>query len=312
MFVPWAQFIFKPATPGVVNIIATIAAPACQLDRKLGVTKKFARVLNMKRNNKSNKKIRFVPIYRYKAICIALLVGSGVLFQLDADAKIHAASKLSLSLSIGLPHKGSLEKGEVLPKKGTGYTLLHTAKQRKARFGVSELIMLIKHATFKVQQRHGGAKLSIGDLSKRTGGRFEHHASHQNGRDVDFGFYTLNRKGQSVFANKLISFDKNGYSIEPAMTFKFDTKRNWALIVRLIDSPHAHVQWIFVANHLKTLLLEYGKKVGTSKRTLSKAAQMLKQPSKSSHFDHFHVRIYCPSNDKPKCKDFGPRWSWHR
>ena len=78
----------------------------------------------------------------------------------------------------------------------------------------------------------------------------------------------------------------------------------------LIKSRRASVQWIFVADHLKKLLIEYGKTHGAKKSVLRMAEQIIHQPGKKSHWDHFHVRIYCPSNDRHECKDVGPRWAW--
>lgn len=250
----------------------------------------------------SNKKRIFIPIIGFGSLIVVSFI--------HTSSVLHAASIFSPSLSIGLPNKGALKNGEVLPRTGDGYRLMTTARSRKARFGVSELVMLVKHATFKVSQKYKGADLAVGDLSTRTGGKFDHHASHQNGRDVDLGFYALSANNRSVSISNLIPFDKNGFSIKPAMKYKFDVTRNWALIQNLVESHHATVQWIFVAAHLETLMIEHAKSIGASPQMIFKAEQMMKQPSKSAHWDHFHVRIYCPNDDKPHCKDFGPMWSW--
>ncbi|MBN2527323.1 MAG: penicillin-insensitive murein endopeptidase [Deltaproteobacteria bacterium] len=252
----------------------------------------------------SNKKRIFQLIF-------ITIVGCGLVHS-GFNTQVEAASSISPSLSIGLPHEGALKNGEVLPSTGDGYRLMQTARDRRARFGVVELVQLIKQSTFRVYLNHKGAKAAVGDLSKRTGGEFEHHASHQNGRDVDFAFYILNVKGKSISSNEMIPFDKNGFSIEPPMKYRFDVERNWALVQELAESHKVAVQWIFVAGHLENLLLEHAANAGVSAQTIARAEQMMKQPSKNSHFDHFHIRIYCPANDKPHCKDFGPRWAWYR
>ncbi|MBN2716397.1 MAG: penicillin-insensitive murein endopeptidase [Deltaproteobacteria bacterium] len=252
----------------------------------------------------SNKKRIFTIFF----LIIGILAPVSIVYSSKSDA----ASSVTLSLSIGLPHDGALKNAEVLPAKGEGYRLMQTARERKARFGVSELISLIKWSTFKVHSKYQGAQMAVGDLSRRTGGEAEHHASHQNGRDVDFAFYVLNSAGQSVGISEMIPFDKNGYAIDPPMAYRFDVRRNWALVEALITSSKAQVQWIFVAEHLETLLLAHAAACGASKQTIWRAEQIMKQPSKSSHWDHFHVRIYCPANDKPECRDFGPKWGWLR
>ncbi len=270
--------------------------------KKLGTAKKFARVLNMKRTLMSNKKRHLFVFFSVFSCFTLCFIGFCV--------NLNAAS--SLSISIGLPFDGALKNGEVLPRSGDGYTLMKTATGRRARFGVSELIQMIKWSSFLVHRKYGGEKAAVGDLSMRTGGEFEHHASHQNGRDVDIAFYALNRKGTSVRVHQMIPYDKNGFSIDPPMAYQFDAKRNWALINEMIDSSKAQVQWIFVARHIEEILLAHAEASGVSAGTIRRAEHMMKQPSNSSHFDHFHVRIYCPEGDKPHCKDHGPKWAWYR
>ena len=215
------------------------------------------------------------------------------------------------SVSVGTPMKGCLEQGEVLPKKGAGYVLTEEARKRKARFGASELVALIKQAAFKVNRKHRGGLLKVADLSTRKGGRIDHHGSHQNGRDVDFVFYLTDTKGNPVLSHGFVPIDSNGFSTEPPMKYKFDTKRNWALVQALLTSDKAKVQWIFVSDKVKKLLLDYAREKKVSPRIIRMADQVLRQPGKKkAHVDHFHVRIYCPTSDKPKCKDVGPRWAW--
>ncbi len=216
------------------------------------------------------------------------------------------------SVSGGTPMDGYLEMGEVLPKKGAGYVLTEQARSRKARFGVKELVALVKQAAFKVHRKHAGGLLKVADLSVRKGGRIDHHGSHQNGRDVDFIFYLTDSKGNPVESHGFIPVDANGYSTDPPMKYRFDTKRNWALVDAMLRSDKAKVQFIFVSNDIKTLLINYAKENGASPRNIQMATQIMRQPGKKAHMDHFHVRIYCPSSDKPTCKDIGPTWAWVR
>ncbi len=206
--------------------------------------------------------------------------------------------------------KGNLSQGEVLPRKGAGYILRAETRRRRARFGVTELINIIKDAAFKVQRRHKGSLLTVADLSRRAGGRIDHHGSHQNGRDVDLLFYLNDKTGRSVSNGEFIPIDANGFSTEPPLEYRFDTARNWALVEALLRSNKAEVQRIFVADHLKALLINYAKQRGVSPNIVGKAKLVLSQPGKKTHMDHFHVRIYCPKTDRPECRDVGPRWAW--
>ncbi|MDJ0765374.1 MAG: penicillin-insensitive murein endopeptidase [Myxococcota bacterium] len=216
------------------------------------------------------------------------------------------------SVSIGTPMGGRLENGEVLPKKGSGYVLIQETQRRRARFGASELVALVKEVAFRVQRKYRGSVLGVADLSRRLGGRIDHHGSHQNGRDVDFLFYLLDIKGKSIANHAFVPIDANGYSTEPPMAYRFDTPRNWALIEALLTSKKAIVQWIFVSDAIKALLLTHAQEVGASPLLIRQAEQVLRQPGKKLHMDHFHVRIYCPRTDKPACDDIGPRWAWTR
>jgi penicillin-insensitive murein endopeptidase len=239
---------------------------------------------------------------------LALLLGTVALAGPPAESKTK-----SESISRGTPMKGSLFRGEVLPRKGSGYAMLKVTRERRARFGVSELVHLVKEAAHKVRRRHKGSLLRVGDLSGRKGGPIDNHGSHQSGRDVDLLFYVVDGQGNPVSPEEFIPFDKNGYSVDPPMKYRFDTARNWSLVEALIRSDKAEVQWIFVADHLRKLMLDHAiSQKKTPRSVIGKARQILKQPGKKAHWDHFHVRIYCPADDQPECRDVGPRWAWVR
>jgi penicillin-insensitive murein endopeptidase len=239
-------------------------------------------------------------------VLVALAVGTASLAGPPAETKSQG------SISEGTPMKGRLSRGEVLPKKGSGYVMRKVTRQRRARFGISELVHLVKEATHKVRRRHSGSLLAVGDLSTRKGGPIENHGSHQSGRDVDLGFYVLDRAGKPAQPPDYVPFDVNGYSVDPPLEYRFDTARNWALVEALIRSDKAEVQWIFVADHLKQLMLDYASSHQAPRNAIGKARQILKQPGKKAHWDHFHVRVYCPADDRPACQDVGPRWAWVR
>ncbi|MCP4599435.1 MAG: penicillin-insensitive murein endopeptidase [Proteobacteria bacterium] len=240
------------------------------------------------------------------------LVTACALIPIGVRAEQPAGNGIRDSISVGTPMKGSLQKGEVLPRRGDGYVLTSETKRRRARFGVAELIALIKDAAFRVHRKHRGSALKVADLSTRLGGRINHHGSHQNGRDVDFIFYLIDEQGRAKSSEDFVSIDANGHSIDPPLKYRFDTARNWALVEALLRSDKAVVQWIFVADHIKKLLVAHAKQIGASPLIIGKARQVLSQPGKKTHIDHFHVRIYCPQSDRPECRDIGPTWAWTR
>jgi len=241
----------------------------------------------------------------------ALFIGALSVPRLT-DAALPADPSILDSISIGTPMEGRLKNALAIPRRGTGHEQMAMSSARKARFAVRELISLITDAGLRVFQKFGGTRLQVGDLSKRPGGPIDNHGSHQNGRDADLAFFMLDAEGQSIKPAEFVPFDKNGYSVEPAMKYRFDDRRNWALVSSLIRSKRAVVQWIFVSDALKARLLDTAAATGASPDTISRARQMLKQPKEASHWDHFHVRIYCPPGDLPSCGDAGPKWAWAR
>lgn len=243
-------------------------------------------------------------------IFFVFLMSTVILSPGKIRAEQPADMSISDSISIGTPMKGTLDEGNVFPKKGAGFVLTDTTRERRARFAIAELIDFIKKAAFRVTRRHPGSILRVADLSKRTGGPIPHHGSHQNGRDVDLLFYLNGPGGETL--QEFIPVDTNGYSTDPPMKYKLDLPRNWALLEGMLSSDKAQVQWIFVADHIKKLLLEYAEQIGAPKRLIDMARQVVRQPGEKTHMDHFHVRIYCPGNDKPQCQDVGPRWAWTR
>jgi penicillin-insensitive murein endopeptidase len=67
-----------------------------------------------------------------------------------------------------------------------------------------------------------------------------------------------------------------------------------------------------VSRGIKALLIEWGIDHARDIRTVERAADVLQQPGDSlPHDDHFHVRIYCPTNGEGAfCVDTGPLWPW--
>jgi penicillin-insensitive murein endopeptidase len=255
-------------------------------------------------------KIQKKELFRLLFVFIMTIFVLFTSFNLYADPLMESGNKNPTS--IGTPMNGSLTRGEVLPKRGAGYVLITQARSRRARFGISELIAIIKEAGFRVSRQYRGNVLKVADLSRRLGGPMEHHGSHQNGRDVDLLFYLTDMKGRVTREEAFIPIDANGYSTEPPMKYRFHTAKNWALIKALLSSKKAKVQWIFISDNIKKLLLDHAEEIGESRSIVDKAKQVLRQPGPKTHVDHFHVRIYCPPSNKPDCRDVGPTWAWAR
>ena len=202
-----------------------------------------------------------------------------------------------------LRHGIRLEDSEVLTvKRGS----------RTTRHGTYELVKLIEHAAEQVADAYPGSELTAGDLSRPRGGRFAPHRSHRTGRDVDIGFYLKNSKGRRVHIHRFVKMSRRGAGKVAGRLYYFDTARNWEMIAALLSHPHVDVQHIFVANYLRARLIRYARKVKAPKILLEKAKRVVHQPTRGApHRGHFHVRIFCPADDVPRCRDVAPFYAWH-
>ncbi len=210
------------------------------------------------------------------------------------------------SLSIGRHNRGRLLRGRELHDTPSLYL---KTPHSDARFGTDELVGLLERASARVMERTPGARLMVGNLSHEHGGRFRPHRSHQSGRDVDLGFYVTGADGAPLHLDRFYDFRRN-LTPRGHDEMHFDLVRNWQLVEAMI-TDEVPVQWIFVCRYLRTALLEEGARQGASLEVLTHADAILSQPSHGgTHNDQFHVRIYCPAADRPRCLDDPPLHPW--
>jgi penicillin-insensitive murein endopeptidase len=221
------------------------------------------------------------------------------------------AASLRKSRSVGLAWKGRLERGVKL--KPSAHLRYVSEYEKTGHFyGTWQLVQLLERAAFSVAQRVPGAKLAVGELSAEHGGNLAGHASHESGRDVDIGFYMLDAAQRPFAAFAFANFDARGRGLAPNQGMRFDVRRNWELLSRLVTDGEARVQYAFIAPGLRQLLLDEGRRVSAPKSVLERAARVMVPPSeKHLHGNHFHVRIYCGPNERPKCSDAPPYWPWY-
>lgn len=176
--------------------------------------------------------------------------------------------------------KGSLVAGVQLPP-GKHYHV----KWKAAAWGTGEAVRSIQSAVSDYKRRMpGGPKVHVGDISKRGGGKFPPHVSHQKGRDVDVG-YVL--KGEKANETRFIS----------AGSKNLDVARTWRLLKAFIDT--GTVTYIFVDYKLQKLLYEHAKKKGASESLLDELFQYPRGRGRThgmirhwkGHVNHFHVRF---------------------
>jgi penicillin-insensitive murein DD-endopeptidase len=222
------------------------------------------------------------------------------------------------SLSRGQTNNGALINAARLPVRGDGYAIPPTWATRGLNWGTDELVGLIVRAARRVEAESPGAPLYVADLSPRFGGASAWHRSHQTGRDADLHFYATDDAGNAarvpssmprfVWTGDTPAYDERWHRLPQ---LHFDVARNWLLVRALVEDPAADVQYLFIYEPLKDLLMRHAVEVGEPVDLLRRADAVLRQPGDAlPHDDHLHLRIYCPADDRSLgCQERGPlRW----
>lgn len=218
------------------------------------------------------------------------------------------------SFSQGTIREGRLRNAALLPVEGAHHQIIERHRQRNTNFGTSELVNALLRAAELVAEEHQGAPLRVGNLGFRNGGPIPWSSSHEAGRDADLAFYVIDRDGNSLPSPDLISFDDQGRAIDHDLLF--DIPRNWTFVRALLTDSTIHVQWLFVSEGLKELLMLHALALEEPPEIIAMAASILHQPTDAApHDDHLHLRIGCSRRDRLEgCLDWGPRWEfydWH-
>jgi penicillin-insensitive murein DD-endopeptidase len=215
--------------------------------------------------------------------------------------------------TVGVPNRGVLTESEELPVRGPGF--VRYRPQSTHYFGRPRLVHALQSAAAHVTQlAPGGAPLSIGDLSAKTGGRIPGHDSHRSGRDVDLLFLVTTPAGASVPSPGFVRFEGDGLARVPDSPdyVRLDVPRQWLLLRSLLTSPEIGVQFMFVCREIEALLIDHARALGEPDALVWQAETVMLEPSDSlSHDDHVHLRIACsPEEAVAGCSGGGPRWQW--
>jgi penicillin-insensitive murein endopeptidase len=225
------------------------------------------------------------------------------------------------SISYGPSNRGKLMRPARLPTNGEGYWMPPRWAQRGLRYGTDELIALLVDVGRRIERDSPGARVGVADLSPLRGGPSAWHRSHQTGRDVDLLFFATDASGAPVELTSMPLFDDAGVATLPSgapddpatpkdeatRTLRFDAARTWLLVRALLENPVAPVQYVFIADGLKQLLLDHARGAGEPEALIQQAAFLMQQPGDAApHDDHMHVRILCAASDRVHgCNDRG-------
>lgn len=222
------------------------------------------------------------------------------------------------STSVRNPNDGSLVGGVALPLTAPGLRF-NPDRDPRGRYGTVEVVRTLVDAAARVDRELGGLPITINDLSLEGGGPIPHHRSHQSGRDVDVLFYQHGSDGKPIESVGAF-FDRSGAGVDfgdladPSddVPLTIDIPRTWLLVRALIESEHAQLQNIYVAEHLRTLLLQHARSESAPADTVARFEAISCQPS-YPHDDHFHFRFFCAADDiEDGCRDSPPVYPWQR
>ena len=183
------------------------------------------------------------------------------------------------AVSLGHPARGRIRHARRLPRSPL-YSLI---RPQWAYAGTNTMAQLQRGiATWRRRTGFKG-EVVISSLSKRHGGRFRPHRSHQSGRDVDIA---------------LVAFPGFRHGKKPHHA-EVDWGATWTLIREFIRS--GEVEHIFLNRPLQKKLYDAARSMGESDRALRRLFQYPRQGNvprgiirhEAGHRRHFHVRWSC-------------------
>lgn len=205
---------------------------------------------------------------------------------------VRAAPTWAQAVPVGSYDQGQLINAACLPGEGEGYMQLYRDVGRI--WGTDPLVNMIVRTAADISARYPGKdRMQVEDISAKHGGDISGHASHENGLDVDVGYF----KNDGVEHDPI----RTGEMYAPPMvtgtkvSANFDLERNWEMMKSF--HKHADVHKIFVDQHLKNALCRYAR----STNDYAQNIQVLRSLRHvTNHQDHLHVRLNCPPAAK-KC-----------
>jgi len=209
----------------------------------------------------------------------------------EVDARIAAwASEVAPpreTKASGKPWGGRLDRPAELPEQGPGYTTF-----KVNRFGTWQVIHTLTAGIAEVLLRYpDSVPVVIGDLSTATGGRLSPHRSHQNGLDIDIGYFHAGNRPVTRF--------------QAADDGTLDAPKTLTLLEGLLRT--GWVDLLFIDRKVQRPLIDEARTRGWSDDLLQRifgeacdggCRNAVVRHSKGHH-NHLHLRVKCdPAADE--------------
>jgi penicillin-insensitive murein DD-endopeptidase len=226
-------------------------------------------------------------------------------------ARVPSPLAPNLHGGIGMPHRGVLTEPAALPRTGPGFVWL---RDDERHFGIPRFVHALERAAERVATERPGARLAVGDLSLRSGGRLMPHLSHRTGRDADLLLYMTTLDGAPVDSPGFVHVEADGLAWDEThhRFLRFDVEREWLLVKTLVMDEDARIQWVFASRTVEAILMEWARARGESGEVMLRAQEAMLQPVPGGvHDDHVHVRTQCaPDEVLAGCEPTGPARHW--
>jgi len=193
-------------------------------------------------------------------------------------------------IPIGSHTRGRLSNGIPFPIDDPRFHVLAPWRA----YGVQLTIDGLSDAVDQVEALYPGTPaLTVGDISRKGGGRLAPHMSHQSGLDVDIGPYWADGEVRPLAA------------MHPS---QLDMERTWALLEALVSNEA--VQYIILDYRLQQVFYEYARELPwMDEAYLELIFQYPRGPKHFEgiirhwygHYSHFHVRFHCPDEFTDTC-----------
>ncbi len=188
------------------------------------------------------------------------------------------------SISVGFVESGRMVNSVRVPEGGEDWLVVSP----ELAYGTQETVDYLTKAIREVRAKYPKAPpLRVNQLSSREGGYLRPHKSHQNGRDVDLGFYYPTAEPIRAREREKV----------------IDVELNWALVKAL--ALHTDVQMILVDKRVQKVLYDFALRNGEDKAwldSLFNAGEKSLVKHAKRHRDHFHVRFF-----NPRAQELGRR-----